>query len=126
MPEPSESSGIVTIIAPSNEVEPTTYETLIASTIRRSTWFMVQIGIQAGHSTPPLARYDIATGLVGEEVDLLPDLGVSLNGGTGTTGTTAIVTSFPFVIERGLRLSVRIRSPGSTSSIYQIDIRLIE
>lgn len=126
MPEPSESSGIVVVSSLGNDVEQITYETLIAETVRRSTWFMLHANIQAGFSQPPTARLDIATGLVGEEIDLLPDLGVSLTGGTGVTGTTATVTSFPFVIEKGVRLSCRIRSPVSGTQNFDVDIRLIK
>ena len=128
MPEPSESSGIVSVSAPAglDQPEGTTYETLIPSTIRRSTWFLAHIGTQAGNVTAPLARMDFATGIVGEEVDLLPDLGVALTGGTGNVGTTQITTSFPFVIEEGVRLSCRVRTPSSVGHTFEVDIRLIK
>ena len=128
MPEPSESSGIVSVTSPSglDQPEGTTYETLIASTIRRSTWFLGHFGTQDGHATAPLGRMDIATGIVGEEVDLLPDLGVAMTGGTGNVGATQITTSFPFVIEKGVRLSCRVRTPSSTPQTFDVDIRLIE
>ncbi len=128
MPEPSESSGIVSVTSPAglDQPEGTTYEELIASTVRRSTWFMGHFGTQDGHSVAPLARLDIATGEVGEEVDLLPDLGIALTGGTGNVGTTQITTSFPFVIEKGVRLSCRVRTPASVSHTFDVDIRLIK
>ena len=128
MPAPSESSGIVVISSPPGlgAPESPTYDTLITSTVRRSSWFMVHIGALAGQASVPLARYDIATGLVGEEIDLIPDLGIAMTGGTGNAGTTHITTSFPFVIEAGVRLSTRIRSPSSVGITFNVDIRLIQ
>lgn len=126
MPTPNETSGIVAVSSLANDVEKTTYETLIASTLRRSTWFMAHIGLQAGHSTTPLARYDIATGIVGEEIDVLPDLGCGLTGGTGVSGQGGITTSFPFVIEQGVRVSCRIRMNASTGQTYDVAIRLLQ
>ena len=87
---------------------------------------MGHFGTQDGNVTAPLARMDIATGEVGEEVDLLPDLGIALTGGTGNVGTTQITTSFPFVIEKGVRLSCRVRTPSSVGHTFDVDIRLIK
>ena len=128
MPEPSETSPIVEISSPVglDQPESATYETLIPSTIRRSTWLMIHIGMQEGFGTSPLARYDIALGEVGEEKDLLPDLGYGMSGGNGTTGAGHVTTSFPFVIEQGVRVSCRIRSPASTGLTFDIAIRLIQ
>jgi hypothetical protein len=128
MPEPSESSGQVLVTSPAGNDQPEspTYVELIASTIRRSTWFMGHFGTEAGHSVAPLGRLDIATGEVGKEVDLLPDLGVALTGGTGNVGVVQITTSFPFVIEKGVRLSCRVRTPSSVAQTFNLDIRLIK
>lgn len=126
MPEPSETSEIVTISSLINGGEKATYDELIASTIRRSTWFMAHIGMFQGIVTPPLSRYDIAIGKEGEEIDLLPDLGYSLTGGTGVTGSNHVTTSFPFVIPQGVRVSCRIRSPSSTGQSFFVAIRLIK
>lgn len=128
MPEPSETSPIVEISSPPglDQPESATYETLIPSTVRRSTWFMAHIGMQQGFSVPPLARYDIAIGEVGEEIDLLPDLGYGMSGGNGVTGGSHVTTSFPFVIEKGVRVSCRIRSPASTGLTFDVAVRLIQ
>ncbi len=126
MPVPSETSGIVAVSSLTFNAEKTTYETLIASTIRRSTWFMAHIGMQGNTVAIPLARYDIATGIVGEEIDLIPDLGMGLTGNTQNKGVGGIITSFPFVFEQGVRVSCRIRSPGSTGQTFDVAIRLIQ
>lgn len=126
MPEPSETSPIVEIEALTFDTEQTTYDTLIASTIRRSTWLMIHIGMQQGFNAPPLARYDIAIGEVGKEIDLLPDLGYGMSGGNGTTGGSHVTTSFPFVIPQGVRVSCRIRNDVSTTALYDVAIRLIQ
>ncbi len=126
MPIPSESSPIITISSNAFDVEPMTYVELIASTVRRSTWFMSHFGQQNGGSGSPLARVDIATGKVGEEVDLPQDLGGAYSGGTGNAGMGHITTSFPFVFEKGVRVSARVRSPASVVQNFDLGIRLIE
>lgn len=126
MPAASETSGIVTVTSLTFDAEKTTYETLIASTIRRSTWFMAHFGMQNGQSGVPLARYDIAIGVLGEEIDLIPDLGAGYLGGTSVAGMGHITTSFPFVIEQGVRVSCRVRSPISLVQNFDIAIRLIQ
>ena len=125
MPEPSETSPIVAITSLASDVEETTYETLIASTVRRSTWFMGHYGQQNSRSGIPLARIDIATGPPGEEVDAIPDLGGGYSGGTGAAGMGHITVSKPFVFEKGVRVSARMRNP-SVAQIFDLGIRLIE
>lgn len=122
----SETSPIVEINSPAFDVEPITYETLIPSTVRRSTWFMAHYGQQNGGSGSPIARIDIATGPVGQEKDLIPDLGAAYSGGTGLAGMGHITVSKPFVIPKGVRVSARVRSDVSVSQDFDISIRLME
>jgi len=126
MPIPSESSPIITISSIAFDVEPVTYVELIAATLRRSTWFMSHFGQQNGGTGVPLARVDIATGKVGEEVDRIPDVGGAYSGGTGNAGMGHITVSKPFVFEKGVRVSARVRSPVSVVQIFDLGIRLIE
>ena len=126
MPNLSETSDIVLVSSLASDVEKTTYQTLIASTVRRSTWFVSHFGQQNGGSGDPLARYDIAIGAVNEEVDLIPDLGGAYAGGTSNAGTGHITTSFPFVIAQGVRVSGRVRSPVNNVQNFDLAIRLIQ
>ena len=87
---------------------------------------MVHIGMLEGFSQAPLARYDIAIGEEGEEIDLLPDLGYGMSGGNGTTGGSHVTTSFPFVIPQGVRVSCRIRVDLSVGPIFDVAIRLMQ
>jgi len=126
MPLLNESSAIVVIASLANDAEPTTYDELIASTLRRTTWIHLHLGYATAQSGNPEARIDIATGLVNEEQDLIPDLGAHYTGGTGNAGMGHICTSFPFVIEAGVRLSARVRADVSGARNFNIAIRLIQ
>ncbi len=126
MPIPSETSLIVLVSSLALNVEKTTYETLIASTVRRSNWFMSHWGLQNGQTGGPLARLDIAIGIEGAEQDLIPDLGGGYTAGTGNAGMGHITTSFPFVIEQGVRVSARVRSQVSVVQNFDLAIRLME
>ena len=126
MPEASQSSPIIAISSAPSDAEPLAYTELIAETFAKSNWFMSHFGLQNGESGSPVARCDIATGEIGEEVDIIPDLGGGYSGGTGAAGMGHITTSFPFTIPAGVRLSARVRNPGGVSNTFDLGIRLIQ
>jgi hypothetical protein len=126
MPPLNETSPIIVIISIATDVEPTTYVELIASTLRRTTWFQASFGLLTGQAGGPLARYDIAQGPENEEVDLIPDLGGAYTGGSSNAGMGNISTGFPFVVEAGVRLSARVRNPQSGGRNFNLAVRLIE
>ncbi len=126
MPLLNETSDIVVISSLGNDVEPTSYDELIASTLRRTTWILIYFGLVTGQTGGPFARYDIAVGPENEEEDLIFDLGGGYTAGTGNAGMGHISTSFPFVIEAGIRLSTRVRADISTGRNFNIAIRLIQ
>ena len=107
------------------KVNPGAYTELIASTLRRTTWFEAYFALISNQGGGPVARYDIAIGPEDEEQDLIADLGGAYTGGSSNAGSGNISTGFPFVIEQGVRLSARVRNAQSTGRNFHLAIRLI-
>lgn len=108
------------------KANPGAYVELITSTLRRTSWVQAYVAYGSGQGNGTLARFDIATGLLNEEQDIIVDLGAAYTAGSANAGSGNISTGFPFVIEAGVRLSARIRNSASVGRNWQLQVRLIQ
>ena len=120
-PTESQASDWVTITNGSGQDVEGDYEELIPLTDKFGTWMLVQVRSSPSFNQARFEEFDLAIGLLGNEVNFINDMVASSQSvGVGTAPQGDF--SFPFSIPAGSRISARTR--GTSLVAYQIIVHV--
>ncbi len=116
----AESSGWKDVISGAGDGTDGSYVEMVASTARETFWLLLTV---MDLSTGDNLQIDIATGTLGNEVDILSDQFVSFT--TGVSGMkSSRVISIPMQIDAGERITLRVKDDNSSAITHEMCLTL--